>query len=112
MFVCGFAGANFGLGGTVVFLVGLNKQFSPQLNDRNDLGMCLQGFLVLLGAGPDCITGLVTRRNCDVYRVELFTNGDLFTQCTSSAELASDTMCSIHLNTMALIIISKSSDGN
>lgn len=37
------AGATFGLGGTVVFLVGLNKQFSPQLNGRNDLGMCLRG---------------------------------------------------------------------
>lgn len=47
----------FGLGGTVVFLVGLNKQFSSQLNGRNGLGMCLQGFLVFLGAGPDCITG-------------------------------------------------------
>ncbi len=58
----------FGLGGTVVFLVGLNKQFSPQLNGRNGLGMCLQGFLVFLGAGPDCITGPVTRTDCDVYR--------------------------------------------
>jgi len=38
------AEATFGIGGTVVFLVGLNKQFSTQLNDCNDLGMCLQGF--------------------------------------------------------------------
>ena len=29
---------------TVVVLVGLNKQFSPRLNDRNGLGMRLQGF--------------------------------------------------------------------
>lgn len=61
------AGATFGLGGTVVFLVGLNKQFSPQLNGRNGLGMCLQYFLVLPGSVPDCITGLVARRNCYVY---------------------------------------------
>ena len=54
------AGVTFGLGGTVVFLVGLNKQFSPRLNGRNGLGMRLQGFLVFLGAGPDCITGPVT----------------------------------------------------
>jgi len=33
-----------GLGSTVVCLVGLNKQFSPQLNNHNGLGMCLQGF--------------------------------------------------------------------
>lgn len=51
------AGVTFGLGGTVVFLAGLDKQFSPQLNDRNGFGMCLQAFLVFLGAGPDCITG-------------------------------------------------------
>lgn len=61
------AGETFGPGGAVVFLVGQNKQFSPQLNDRNGLGMCLQGFLVFLGAGPDCITGLVTHTDCDVY---------------------------------------------
>lgn len=57
----------FGLGGTVVFLVGLNKQFSPRLNGCNGLGMCLRGFLVFLGADPDCITGPVTRTDCDVY---------------------------------------------
>lgn len=39
--ICLLAGVTVGLGGTVVFLVGLNKQFSPQLNDRNGLGMCL-----------------------------------------------------------------------
>lgn len=47
----------FGTSSTVVVLVGLNKQFSPRLNNRNGLGMRLQGFLVFLGAGPDCITG-------------------------------------------------------
>lgn len=26
-----------------------------------------EAFLLLLGAGPDCITGPVTRINCDVY---------------------------------------------
>lgn len=59
---------DFWTGGAVVFLVGLNKQFSPLLNDRNGLGMCPQGFLVFLGAGPDCITGPVTRTDCVVYR--------------------------------------------
>lgn len=29
VFVCGFAGVTSGLGGTVVFLVELNKQFCP-----------------------------------------------------------------------------------
>lgn len=60
------AGVTSGHRGTVVFPVGLNKQFCPQLNDRNGLGMRLQAFLVFLGAGPDCITGPVTRTDCDV----------------------------------------------
>lgn len=48
------------------FLTGLNKQFCPCKNDRKGFGMCLQGFLVFLGAGPDCITGLVTHTYCVV----------------------------------------------
>lgn len=63
------AGVTSGHGGTVVFFpVGLNKQFCAQLNNRNGLGLLLRAlFLVLLGAGPDCITGPVTRTDCDIY---------------------------------------------
>lgn len=61
------AGATFALCGTVVCLVGQNKQFSPRLNDRNDLGMCLRGFKMRPGAGSDCITGPAAHINRDVY---------------------------------------------
>lgn len=62
------AGVTFGHAvSVVVFLVELNNPFCPQLNGRNGLGMCLQAFLVFLGSGPDCVTGPVTRTDCDVY---------------------------------------------
>lgn len=51
----------------VVFLAELNKPFCPRQNVRNALGMCLQAFLVFLGSGPGCVTGPVTRTDCDVY---------------------------------------------
>lgn len=62
------AGVTFGRAvSVVVFLVELNNPFCPQLNGRNGLGMCLQAFLVFLGSGPNCVTGPVTRTDCDVY---------------------------------------------
>lgn len=63
------AGVTFGHAvSVVVFLVELNNPFCPQLNGCNGLGMCLQAFLVFLGSGPDCVTGPVTRIDCDAYR--------------------------------------------
>lgn len=62
------AAVTFGQGvSVVVFLGALNKPFCPRLNVRNALGMCLQAFLVFLGSGPGCVTGPVTRTDCDVY---------------------------------------------
>lgn len=56
-------------GGTVVFPPVLSELTVLSLdNDCKGLGMRLQALLVFLGTGPDCIIGLVTHTQCDVYR--------------------------------------------
>lgn len=54
------------------FSTGLNKLFCPCKKMTVSALACVCEdffffFLVFLGAGPDCITGLVTRTYCDVY---------------------------------------------
>lgn len=43
VFICGLLVRLLDSVAPLFFLLGLNKQFSPQLNGRNDLGMCPRG---------------------------------------------------------------------